>query len=194
MASGDVAVVLFCHQLLPRKLSATDSYVQPLSRLWTLQLILSHLELCSFWNSEGSMTTQYITLLSIEMAVFPIIFGRGYRRPANTDRYVQRLGGVKETSVILNHLESDLFRRSDYLRQHSSYPHVYRLRWVWFVYYPWHVPPKTGRQKETSPATRSYLTFWKLLHILVTHCFSICCGMRIYRFFPGEKPRKVWVL
>ena len=101
MASGDVAVVLFCHKLLPRKPSATDSYVQPLSRLWTLQLLLSHLELRSFWNSEGSMTTQYITLLSIEMAVFPIIFGRGYRRPANTDRYVRRLGGVKETSVNL---------------------------------------------------------------------------------------------
>ena len=40
----------------------------------------------------------------------------------------------RKLQLIVNHLESGPFRRSDFLRRHASYPHVYRIRWVWFVF------------------------------------------------------------
>ena len=95
----------------------------------------------------------------------------------------------RKLQLIVNHLESGLFRRSDYLHSRLV-THMSIESDGCGSCFPWHVPLKTGRQKETSSATRSYLTFWKLLHILVTHCFSICCGMRIYRFFFWKEAKK----
>ena len=105
-------------------------------------------------------------------------------------------GDWRKLQLIVNHLKSGVFQHSDFLH-HPKVTHMTINSDGCGSYYPWHVPLQPGGQRETWPGTRSYLTFWKLQHILVYPMSSErgrCRSMRIYRFFPGQKPRRMWLL
>ena len=105
-------------------------------------------------------------------------------------------GDWRKLQLIVNHLKSGAFQHSDFL-PHPKVTHTTINSDGCGYYYPWHVPLQPGGQRETWPGTRSYLTFWKLQHILVYPMSSErgrCRSMRIYRFFPGQKPRRMWLL
>ena len=101
--------------------------------------------------------------------MFQKILGRGRGGLANTNRYVRPLWGVKKTSVNCKSSEIRCFPTFWISTTTQSNPHDCQFRWVWFLL-SLACALQSGGQRETWPGTRSYLTFWKLQHILVTQC------------------------
>ena len=102
----------------------------------------------------------------------------------------------RKLQLIVNHLKSGVFQHSDFLHN-PKVTHMTINSDGCASYYPWHVPRPHGGQRKTGAITRSYLTLWKLQHIVVTQCLLIDGGdfpCEFIDIFSGQKPRRVWLL
>ena len=125
-----------------------------------------------------------------------MILDRDRGRLATTDRYVRPLRGVHQPSVNRKSPAIRSFPTLSLILLHiRSNPHDYQIRWLWFL-----LSLACAAVNRWSRRNKSWNQVLFNLVKTSTHPRdpmssdrARCSSMRIYRFFPGQKPRRMWL-